>query len=276
MSHARPSTVRLRYRGADVFLALGQYLVGRSASCQIVLDHPRVSRRHARLTLDGDRVAVTDLGSVNGIYVNGERVSGSRDLQNGDQLLIGGEQLEITIESTPTPSRVAETQGGLGSIPPAPPSTSWDAVTGGVGTQKADVFDLVGKIADRSLAEGKSEEAESLLRAHLGKVLEQAKRSGQVADTTRGAALHYALELARALEQPRWLDYTVDLLCYCKVLVPEALARDIQSSLAKIPGADLDKLDGYLKFLEGLPPSLERAQAITRVQGLRRVAASKQ
>ncbi len=273
MSRAPFSTVRIRYRAADVFLTEGQYLMGRSASCQIVLDHPRVSRKHARLTVEAEKVVLEDLGSVNGVYVNGERIVIPQLLKDGDSIVVGGEQLELHIEGAPPVAPDRQTQHGLDSIPPAPPSTRWDAVTGGVGTQKADVFELVGKIADRSLAEGRPDEAENLLRSHLAKVLEQAKRTGEVADSTRQSSIHYALELALAVKSPRWITYTIDLLAHCRVLLPEALARDIQSAMTRVPGVQADRLDAYLHALSLLENSLEKSQAIARVEGLKRAAA---
>ncbi len=274
MARGALSTVRIRYRGADVFLAQGQYLVGRSASCQIVLDHPRVSRKHARLIVQSDEVKLEDLGSVNGVFVNGQRIEGSHAVIGGERVVIGGEQLELHLESPEDveSGRLTE-HGSIDSLPPAPPSTRWDATTGGVGTQKADVFELVGKIADRSLSEGNPEEAENLLRSHLAKVLEQAKRGSTVEDSTRQSATHYALELAIAVKSPRWIDYTIELLSSCGQVLPEALARDIQSAITRVPGTDVAKLDGYLQSLNAMPDSLEKAQSIARVEGLKRAVA---
>jgi pSer/pThr/pTyr-binding forkhead associated (FHA) protein len=273
MSRAPLSTVRIRYRSADVLLTEGQYLMGRSASCQIVLDHPRVSRKHARLTVEQGKIVLEDLGSVNGVYVNGERIVIPHVLASGDHVVVGGEQLEVHIEGAQPTAPDRQTQHGIDSIPPAPPSTRWDAVTGGTGTQKADVFELVGKIADRSLAEGRAEEAENLLRSHLAKVLEQAKRTGHVADNTRQSAIHYALELALAVKSSRWIAYTIDVLANCRVLLPEALARDIQSAMTRVPGVEVERLDAYLHALSLLENSLEKAQTIARVEGLKRAAA---
>ncbi|MBK9037266.1 MAG: sigma 54-interacting transcriptional regulator [Myxococcales bacterium] len=64
--------------GAGVVLAVslparGEVVIGRDPSCQLVLDHERVSRRHAQVRVDGGW-AVTDLGSRNGTQVRGEAV----------------------------------------------------------------------------------------------------------------------------------------------------------------------------------------------------------
>jgi diguanylate cyclase (GGDEF)-like protein len=62
--------------------------IGRSVKCDVSLDQESVSRRHARLSFDGGRYKLTDLGSTNGSYVNDELCT-ERFLRDGDQLKIG-------------------------------------------------------------------------------------------------------------------------------------------------------------------------------------------
>lgn len=62
-------------------------LVGRHPQCDARLDSLRVSRRHCILTEDGGEVVVRDLGSTNGIRINGQRVERGR-LRPGDEISI--------------------------------------------------------------------------------------------------------------------------------------------------------------------------------------------
>jgi len=65
-------------------------LIGREkGKVEFQLDHPHVSRQHARLRVDGDRVLLSDLGSANGTYVNGQQLSKAVVLKNGDRIDIG-------------------------------------------------------------------------------------------------------------------------------------------------------------------------------------------
>jgi hypothetical protein len=70
--------------------------IGRLPECDVTLDDPSVSRRHARIWRAGDQWTVEDLGSTNGIRVNGEQV-GQAELHNGDRLDLGGVRLTFSL-----------------------------------------------------------------------------------------------------------------------------------------------------------------------------------
>ena len=73
--------------------------IGRAAdlgATGIRLNDPRVSRVHCRLEWQGERVLISDAGSGGGTWVNGERLSVTRELQPGDVVVIGETYLEFT------------------------------------------------------------------------------------------------------------------------------------------------------------------------------------
>jgi hypothetical protein len=72
-------------------------LIGRSRECDVVLDDPNISRRHAEVRRDGDGWAVVDLGSTNGIKVNGRRVDDVL-LQPGDRITLGLTELTFELD----------------------------------------------------------------------------------------------------------------------------------------------------------------------------------
>jgi len=65
-------------------------MVGRDRTCSIVLSHPAVSRRHARITLSGTSYVLEDLKSANGTYVNNTRVDRVK-LKPGDVVRFGAD-----------------------------------------------------------------------------------------------------------------------------------------------------------------------------------------
>jgi len=101
-SETTPLTpVRLRYRRQELMLAIGSYLLGRDPSCHVVIDRPLVSRRHARITVEGHRVTIEDLGSLNGVFV---KMTGEEELTSGQILRIGQELLRFELIASPEPT----------------------------------------------------------------------------------------------------------------------------------------------------------------------------
>jgi pSer/pThr/pTyr-binding forkhead associated (FHA) protein len=76
-------------RAGESFVPAGdRTLIGRSPDCDIFLDDVTVSRRHAELLREGDRLVIRDLGSLNGTFVNRRRIE-SAVLEDDDELQIG-------------------------------------------------------------------------------------------------------------------------------------------------------------------------------------------
>ena len=76
--------------GRDVGLIRGENLLGRSRDCRVRIDVTRVSRHHARITIDGDAALIEDCGSRNGTWVGGRRTAGRVRLNDGDEIAIAG------------------------------------------------------------------------------------------------------------------------------------------------------------------------------------------
>lgn len=72
--------------------------IGRLPSCEVTLDDPSVSRRHARISRTDGQWTVEDLGSTNGLQVNGKPV-GRAQLRDGDRLDFGSVTLTFTVEA---------------------------------------------------------------------------------------------------------------------------------------------------------------------------------
>ncbi len=106
--HARPraTTSRSTTATTSAWPCEGEHTrIGRSLTAEVRFDDPTVSRRHALLVRQDEGFRVVDDRSMNGIFVNGERVEW-RILRDGDELLVGRHRL-IFIDTTvgsPTPA----------------------------------------------------------------------------------------------------------------------------------------------------------------------------
>jgi hypothetical protein len=93
---------RGQHRPQRALLALGQRrlivppggaTIGRSRDCDVVLDDAGISRRHAEVRPGAGGWTVADLGSTNGVLVNGQPIHGARALQPGDRVELGSTEL---------------------------------------------------------------------------------------------------------------------------------------------------------------------------------------
>jgi pSer/pThr/pTyr-binding forkhead associated (FHA) protein len=75
----------------------GETTIGRLPECDVTLQDSSVSRRHAKITRNGHGWTITDLGSTNGVKVNGERVV-TADLHDGDRIELGNARLSFSFE----------------------------------------------------------------------------------------------------------------------------------------------------------------------------------
>jgi hypothetical protein len=76
-------------------LGIGVHVLGRDASADVTLAHADVSRHHAELTITADGAAIRDLGSKNGMVVNGRKLEQAA-LEHGSRLAFG--ELELLLE----------------------------------------------------------------------------------------------------------------------------------------------------------------------------------
>jgi pSer/pThr/pTyr-binding forkhead associated (FHA) protein len=98
----RRGRARLRIDGqgdgrAEIVGSKGAIL-GRSRDADVVIDDPNVSRHHAEIRPSGGSWIVNDLGSTNGIKVNGRRVDGPQSLKRGDVIEIGTSRVTFELE----------------------------------------------------------------------------------------------------------------------------------------------------------------------------------
>ena len=87
--NAASSRIWLTGAGLEVALGQGVNLIGRAIDAEIRIESPKVSRRHARITVDGDAAVVEDLDSKNGTFVGDTRIEVPTPLAHGDQLRLG-------------------------------------------------------------------------------------------------------------------------------------------------------------------------------------------
>jgi hypothetical protein len=104
--------------GATFGLEGDQLIIGRDVTSNIAIADAEVSRKHARLTFQGGKYVIEDLGSTNGTFVNGQRLSGPVVLKPGDLVALG-EQIVLVYEGLASDAGATMMSRGGPARPPA-------------------------------------------------------------------------------------------------------------------------------------------------------------
>jgi hypothetical protein len=73
----------------------GPLVIGRASACDLRLQHPSISRRHAQLMRTSERFVLRDLGSQNGTFVNRVKLTGDMEVRPGDEISLGNALLKL-------------------------------------------------------------------------------------------------------------------------------------------------------------------------------------
>lgn len=271
---------RLRYLQHDLELNEGTFAVGRNASCQLSLDDPLVSRRHALFEVARGSVTVEDLNSRNGVIVNGHRIDAKIPLNVGDRILIGSQELTLLAareagvpgagvgKMTLPKMRVSTPSSGF---PPIQIETDPEPSM----VRRADQFKLLSGVAEKALAMGKAGEAERLLASALADVIEATRAGRPLPPTLVDQAAKFSAKLATATGKGGWADYVIELYHAQKRPCPAHVIDELYNAMRKVTAVDLNRLRSYLGLLRQNLPRYGPAERFLfqRLEGLERLAA---
>jgi hypothetical protein len=225
---------------------LGAFSIGRSSKCNLSIADALVSRKHAVLHVTPDAVVIEDLGSRNGVVVNGAVIPGRCRLTHLDRIYVGSEELVLVdaakitdgIDTAPhiiclacgavngpakrhcgdCGKRLESAAGATFKEPTGmPPSlresqpADWEEPED---TRTAETRDVIEGIASKAITMGRYDEAERMLLPHMDTLMERAVRQQPLSKLEEDdpgdlfcVAIGYALDLAQGLREPKWIDW---------------------------------------------------------------------
>lgn len=271
---------RLRYLQHDLELNEGTFAVGRNVSCQLSLDDPLVSRRHAVFEVGPTGVIVEDLNSRNGVIVNGLRIDGRQPVSVGDRILIGSQELTLlAARDAPNASTVAFGKMTLPKVRVNTPGEGSEVSNVGEHepsmVRRVDQFKLLSGVAEKALAMGKAGEAERLLASALADVIEATRASRPVPPTLVDQAAKFSAKLATATGKGGWADYVIELYQAQQRPCPATVIDELYTAMRKVTAVDLNRLRAYLASLRQNLHRYGPAEKFLfqRLEGLERLAA---
>jgi len=244
---------RLRYRQHDLDLPIGRFVIGRSASCQLSLDDPMVSRQHALLIVEAGKVTIEDLGSRNGVLVNDVRIPAVHTLVDGDKVKIGSQEM-IFLR--------AATRSALDTSKRAAP------------TARLPAFGVLGSLAEKALALGHGEEAERIIGTLLKDTLERVEGGQEIGHDAVEKASGFGLRIAALTGKGIWVDYVVRLYRAISRPLPALLVDELHELLRRVGPIDLVSFRAYVSDLKARAPEMGPAERflVSRIEGLERMA----
>ncbi|HEX7670402.1 MAG TPA: FHA domain-containing protein [Polyangiaceae bacterium] len=263
----------VRFGDQELALTAGETLIGRAENSHIVVSEGLVSRRHARIVLDGGRPYIEDLGSANGTFVNQARLHGRALLFPGDSVFIGTCEIEVirrVDEDRPTmplldPYDALDRQTPASGVSafepvrsvPAPSSRSRGSISRLETERPHDAesevhsFEYVGHLADKMFTMGRVDAAQKLLEGRLAELLEKTRAGHIPGGLLVDAAGRYAVKLAGETLSGHWVDVAIELhLVACRPLREETF-QQLAALRAKAPIGDDTLLYRYHERLRG-------------------------
>lgn len=277
-----PPRLGLRLYDRDVELLPGITVLGRSKTCHIVVNDPRVSRRHACFANNGVEITVEDVSSTNGLLLNGVQVRGVQRLEIGDRLTLGsltasvcvmGEQcfsFEPTLRFNPGEQEVP----ALGFDRDGPPSRGGivesQEVPALARAESLRPLPIAMGVAEKALFLGDSKHAERIVRPLLDKMLWRLEDGQGVTRQEVDAAVGFALRLAETSMSGDWVDYVFRIYTAMAQPLPPPVIERLYGLLRRTRGVSVVLFRHYLAALRTVHDRLGPAEQflVRRVQGL--------
>jgi hypothetical protein len=209
-----------------------EVVLGRSPECQITIEDPLVSRQHARILIDEHGARVVDLGSRNGVRINGHLIRGESPLHHNDRVRLGTQDLvflvigEGSTRSTratgfmlhcancerPFPSESAACPHCGAERRVDAESNTYETITGVHGEgQGSWTFQLLAEVIERALSTNRSTEAERTMQ-RAAREIEERVRLGLRLDSQHLTTVSvFALRLSSLKAQPEWAEWALTL-----------------------------------------------------------------
>jgi hypothetical protein len=283
---------RLRFLLQEFDLPRGTTLIGRSSDCQVTIEDPLVSRQHARILNDGEVAKVEDLGSRNGVKLNGIAVKQEATLKDGDRLRIGTQELVFCkVEATAASS--AKTTGFLrhcstcrlpypremvacpncGAAESADSVAEEDTLSGqfGASSQGAWSVQLLIEVLEKALSLGRAADAERILRRATAQIEERVLEGDKIDPRQLQALSIAAAKMSLDSGEPTWGSWVAQIHRRMSVVPPRPVVESLAGLVARYPDEVGDAVEDLAAHCRGTLHAMspEQAESVSRLEQLR-------
>jgi hypothetical protein len=281
---------RLRFLLQEFDLPRGLTVIGRSLDCNLTIEDPLVSRQHARIVVDDEGGVVEDLGSRNGVRVNGIAVHAPTPLRDGDRVRIGTQDF-VFCRVDPTGKGHSKTTGVLRlcancRLPypremvacpncEATEQTDEETLSGSFGSENQTAWSvqLLVEALERAIALGRVSDAERIVRRATAQVEEVVAAGGVVDGKALASLAMQAAGAAQVTNDPTWGLWVFDIYRRTGRVPPVEVVDRLGEFVALHPAVARGALAELLDSLHGSARNGASAEleALMRLQQMRRL-----
>lgn len=220
-------------------------MFGRGEECELRTEDPLVSRQHARIIVSADAVKVEDLGSRNGVMINGVKISQVQILKPDDRIRIGNQDLTV-LKGCDTWNEA-----------PAP-------------TQRFDGLAIIAELSEKAIALGRIDEAERLVEGPFVQLLEDLSAGRDVPAALVVKATNLAARLADVTSKRVWVERLIQLYLTLKRPWPADTIDALYETARRVSGLNRALLKAYVGELQKAQLGPADRFLLRRIEGLER------
>jgi hypothetical protein len=229
------------------------------------LEDPTVAPHHARLEVSAQTIAVGDLGSEGGVFVNNSRIAERHTLASGDTLAFGNvvfcltNQPDDELRDSEWPTRLA-VRPSFTQPPPKP-------------THGSAELAVLASLIDEALALGRADAIAPILATRFARVAEECEAGMRLADEGMLILARYALKMAAVTEPGDWFNLLVRVYLARGEVVPLEQTEAWFVTLSRAQGVDWPCLRRYVALVRSRVGrmSLVEQRAAQRIERLLRL-----
>ena len=252
---------RLQIQFQEIDLPPGETLFGRSPDCNVTIEDPLVSREHARIWADDSSATIEDLGSRNGVSINGEHLTGRRSLRDRDRIRIGMQEFVFHSPPCAQQGHASQATGALRICEACGcPYADGSRACPNCGNEKASEDDaptlsqpwsgtgenwavqLLLELMDRALAVGRWEAAEHVLLRACAAVDDRVG-TGEIDADKLDRLLSNASKIAHVLQAERWAKWIMDSCAKARCLPSQVVVARLRTIPLRHPAVFVQTID---------------------------------
>lgn len=284
------SRYRLRFLLQEFDLPRGPTLIGRSSDCHVTIEDPLVSRQHARIVVEDDQATLHDLGSRNGVKVNGVPARQPVVLKDGDRIRIGTQELVFCrADVQAQASMSAKTTGFLRHCAkcrlPYPQEVvqcpncgsaeqlDEETLSGqfGAASQGSWSVQLLIEVLEKALSLGRVADADRILRRATAQLEERIVRREALDEKQLAAVVLAAAKTSLEANEPTWGAWCAQVYRRVTFIPPTDVVAKLGELAGRFPSDVPDAVEQLAQHCRSLERQLspDETDALTVLEQLR-------